>query len=90
MEDTATAEISRAQVWQWVHSPQAYLSDGRKVTKELVLRLVPEEIEKIKTLFGEKNFASGKFELARQIFEPLALNDQFIEFFTLAAYKYLE
>jgi malate synthase len=52
--------------------------------------LVPEEMEKIKTQFGEINFAAGKFDLARQIFEPLALNDQFIDFFTLAAYQYLE
>jgi malate synthase len=45
---------------------------------------------KIKILFGEKNFSMSKFELARQIFEPLALNDQFVEFFTLVAYKYLD
>jgi malate synthase len=90
MEDTATAEISRAQVWQWVHSSQAYLSDGRKVTKELFKQLVPEEMEKIKNLFGEQNYASGKFAIARQIFEPLAVDDEFIEFFPLVAYKFLE
>jgi malate synthase len=90
MEDTATAEISRAQVWQWVHSPQAYVSDGRKVTKEMFSQMVPEEMEKIKALFGEKLYSSGKFELARQIFGPLVLDDQFTEFFTLSAYQYLE
>ncbi len=90
MEDTATAEISRAQVWQWIHSPTASLSDGRKITADLYRSLVPQELEKIKDLYGEKAFNAGKFTLAQQIFDQLVLDDQFVDFLTLIAYRYLD
>ena len=90
MEDAATAEISRAQAWQWTHNPNAVLSDGRRVTLELYHRLLPEELENIQALYGEKLFASGKFETARQIFDRLVTSDQFSDFLTLVAYDYLD
>src|SRR5207249_4157411 len=54
MEDAATAEISRAQVWQWIRNPRGILSDGREVSKELFHALLAEELEKIKSMVGEK------------------------------------
>src|SRR5712672_2152356 len=64
MEDAATAEISRAQVWQWIRHPRGTLDDGRKVTKELFRSVLNEELAEIKTKIGEKRFASGKFDVA--------------------------
>jgi malate synthase len=90
MEDTATAEISRAQVWQWVHNPKAFLHDGRKVNIELFRNMVPEELGKIKQFIGEKLYASGKFDLARQLFDALVTEDEFVDFLTLVAYDQLD
>jgi malate synthase len=90
MEDAATAEISRAQVWQWINSPLAALTDGRKVSASLVRSLIPEEMEKIKALYGEQLFASGKFDLACEIFEKLVTSEDFASFLTLFAYPYLD
>ncbi|MGE5222277.1 MAG: malate synthase A [Omnitrophica WOR_2 bacterium] len=90
MEDTATAEISRAQVWQWIHSPQGRLVDGRKITAELYQALAPEELTRIRELYGDQLYQAGKFEQARQIFDQLVLNDQFVDFLTLVAYQDLE
>ena len=52
MEDAATAEISRSQVWQWIRSPKGKLDDGRKITKEMVAGMIPEELAKIRDLLG--------------------------------------
>jgi malate synthase len=90
MEDAATAEISRAQVWQWIHSPLGRLADGRKVTQELYRSLLPEELEKIKALYGEKAFAAGKFDLAVQVFDQLVTAERFIDFLTPLAYEHLD
>ncbi|MGH7496735.1 MAG: malate synthase A [bacterium] len=89
MEDTATAEISRAQIWQWLHREQVTLSDGRKVTPQLYHEMLAQEMAKIKTMLGEKRFAEGKYEIARRLFESLALADEFAEFLTLEAYEHL-
>jgi malate synthase len=89
MEDAATAEISRAQVWQWINSPNGVLADGRKVTVELVKQLLPEEIEKIRQLYGEANFAASKIPQAREVFEKIVTEKQFEDFLTLVAYEYL-
>ena len=70
MEDAATAEISRSQVWQWIRSPKGVLDDGRKVTAELVRALVPEELAKIKA-----GGFDGKFDRAAQIFEQMSTQD---------------
>jgi len=90
MEDTATAEISRAQVWQWINHPTAEIADGRKVTAELVRSMLPEEMEKIRSLYGDELFAAGKFQLAGEIFERLVTAKDFAEFLTLIAYDYLD
>src|SRR6202045_4727716 len=80
MEDAATAEISRAQVWQWIRNPRGVLSDGRKVTKDLFHAVLSEELETIKSLVGEKQFANGKYQEAADLFDELTTNDQFAEF----------
>ncbi len=90
MEDAATAEISRAQVWQWTHHPHAKLDDGRPVTLDLYRQFLPEEMEKIKALVGPEAFARGRYEQARQLFDQLVTQDTFSEFLTLGAYAYLE
>src|SRR6201998_4652987 len=69
MEDAATAEISRAQVWQWIRRPRVVLSDGRKVTKELFHAVLAEELEKIKSMIGEKQFSNGKYGEAAALFD---------------------
>jgi malate synthase len=84
MEDAATAEISRSQVWQWIRSPKGVLDDGRKVTAELVRALVPEELAKIKAGGFE-----GKFDRAAQIFEQMSTQESFAEFLTLPLYEEL-
>ncbi len=89
MEDAATAEISRAQVWQWVRSPQGALADGRQVTGELASALIPEELAKIRDLYGERLYSAGKFELAAQLFEQLTTGDEFVSFLTLLAYRHI-
>jgi malate synthase len=88
MEDAATAEISRAQVWQWVRR-QAKLSDGRVVTKELVVQTIQEELEKLKGTLGADRFQKGKFDLAAQLFEQMMTSANFDEFLTLKAYEYV-
>ena len=88
MEDAATAEISRTQVWQWLKN-QAKLDDGRILTPEMVLEWEKEELENIKEYVGEERYANGKFELATELFNDLVLNENFDEFLTLKAYQYL-
>ena len=86
MEDAATAEISRSQIWQWIRSPKGVLDDGRKVTKELVTRLTAEELAKTPAMVGREVYASGKYEEAARMFEQLSENDEYVEFLTLPAY----
>jgi malate synthase len=88
MEDAATAEISRAQVWQWVRH-KAKLSDGRTITKELVDQTLREELEKLKAMLGAERFQQGKFELAAELYEKMMTTPQFDEFLTLKAYEYV-
>ena len=88
MEDAATAEISRAQVWQWVQH-KAKLSDGRVVTKELVVQTIKEELVKLKQMLGESRFSGGQFDLAAKLYEQMMISDQFDEFLTLKAYQYV-
>ncbi len=90
MEDTATAEISRAQVWHWVHHPGTRLADGREVTAEMYRKLVPDELEKIRVLYGDRNFAASKLQEATSLFNRLILAPEFPEFLTLMAYEELD
>ena len=90
MEDAATAEICRAQLWQWLHHPTAALSDGRKVSESLYRQFLAEELEKIKTLYGSPTYAASKMEDAIKLFDDLVTSDQFAEFLTLSAYEKLD
>lgn len=89
MEDAATAEISRTQVWQWIHHG-ATLDDGRPVTMELYNELVPQELEKIKEYVGAEAFENGRFDEARELFDQLIESKEFIEFLTLPAYDRID
>ena len=91
MEDAATAEIARAQVWQWVHHG-AELDDGRKITPDLVRELETEELEKIREEIGDDEWfeKEGRPGLSRELFEAVALADEFVEFLTLPAYERLQ
>jgi malate synthase len=89
MEDAATAEISRSQIWQWIRSPKGVLEDGRKVTRELVRKLLPEELARAKTLLGAEGWAAGRYEDAARLFEEITTRDDYVEFLTLPAYQLL-
>jgi malate synthase len=86
MEDAATAEISRSQIWQWIRSPKGVLDDGRKVTRELFLKLLPEELARVRTLLGEAAWESGRYDAGAKLFEQLTASDDYVEFLTLPAY----
>jgi malate synthase len=89
MEDAATAEISRAQVWQWIRHPEGKLSDGRPITVELVRALVQEELAKIEAGLGAQRYAAGRFGLASELFDRLTTSETFTEFLTLPGYEYV-
>lgn len=88
MEDAATAEISRAQIWQWVRHG-ATLEDGRTVTADLVREVLDQETAKIREQVGEDTWEAGRPRETREIFERVALSEELIEFLTLIAYEYL-
>jgi malate synthase len=89
MEDAATAEISRAQIWHWIRSPQGVLADGRKVTRELFQALLPEELKRVREMLGDKQYATGRYPEGARMFEELTLSDDFVEFLTLPAYEWV-
>jgi malate synthase len=89
MEDAATAEISRSQVWQWVRHG-ASLSSGQRITRDLVRQIEDEELSKIKDSLGAEAFDAGRFGEARELFEAVALSEQFVEFLTLPAYGHID
>jgi malate synthase len=83
MEDAATAEISRSQIWQWIHNDIELADTGETVTRELVERIIAEELEKIA---AEPGYDEGLFAQATALFREVALDDEFAEFLTLPAY----
>ena len=89
MEDAATAEISRAQLWQWVHHPNGKLKDGRKIDQNLYLKFADEEVAKINSMYQQKGIALPKLKDARKLLDELVLNKEFPEFLTLLAYQQL-
>jgi len=89
MEDAATAEISRVQVWQWIHHPKGILEDGRKVTAELTEQIIEEELEKLKQKLGSEAYASGQFARASELFRQMTIRDEFVDFLTIPGYEYL-
>ncbi|WP_342527582.1 malate synthase A [Chryseomicrobium sp. FSL W7-1435] len=90
MEDAATAEISRTQVWQWIRHPEGKLEDGRKITAELVDQVLEEELQKLQGQFGKDVYDNGRFGEAASLFRRLVLNDEFFEFLTVPGYDQLE
>jgi len=90
MEDAATAEISRAQVWQWIRHPRGVLSDGRKVTKELFRSVLEEELAKVQASIGQERYKKGKYSEAADLFGRITTNEQFAEFLTLPGYERLD
>jgi malate synthase len=83
MEDAATAEISRSQVWQWIRSSKGKLEDGRKITADMVRAMIPEELLKVKETAG----SGATYDRAAQIFEEMSTAEDFAEFLTLALYE---
>src|SRR5467141_4446722 len=89
MEDVATAEISRSQVWQWCRHA-ARLAEGPTVTADLVREIADEEMTNLRTRHGEELWKKGRFAEARQVFEEVALAEKFPAFLTLVAQRYID
>jgi malate synthase len=89
MEDVATAEIARSQVWQWLHNG-VKTSDGSIVTEELVRSIVHEELEKISSAVGGEAYGEGRWNEALSVFEDVAMGEEFVEFLTSRALPLLE
>jgi malate synthase len=90
MEDAATAEIARAQLWQWIRHEAGRLDDGRDVTLELVRQWQREALEEIRREAGDEAFAAGRFEQASELLDEVTASDEFVEFITLPAYSKLD
>jgi len=90
MEDAATAEISRAQLWQWINHPDAALDDGRKITLDLFRSMMKVEMEKIEAEVGAAHFQQVKYEQAATLFDEIIAAESLAEFLTLSAYDHLE
>ena len=88
MEDAATAEISRSQLWQWLQN-KVVLDNQKVLNEKYYHRLAMEEFEKIRKLVGDENHEKQKYRLAEQLLDILVVNDNFIEFLTIPGYKYI-
>ena len=88
MEDAATAEISRSQLWQWLQN-EVILDNQKVLSEKYYHRLALEEFEKLRKLVGDENHEKQKYRLAEQLLDILVVNDNFIEFLTIPGYKYL-
>jgi malate synthase len=89
MEDAATAEISRAQLWQWIRHPEGKLNDGRKIDTALFRQFLGEEVEKIKATMGNF-YQNSRLDTAAKLFDELTTGDEFVEFLTLPGYRLIE
>jgi malate synthase len=90
MEDAATAEISRSQVWQWIHSPLGVLDDGRKVTLDLVRSMIPAALSVVNEGVGKGRFIAGNYEQGAAVFDELISADHIPEFLTNYCYAVME
>ena len=88
MEDAATAEISRSQVWQWIHSASGVLDDGRKVDAELFRTMVAEELDSIHGKYPES--LAPYFDRAAALFDDISTSEDFVDFLTLPAYRMID
>ncbi len=89
MEDAATAEISRSQIWQWIRSPKGVLEDGRKVTVELFRQILAEELPKVRAIVGEDAWKTGHYERAAKLFDEITTGE-YVDFLTLPAYQLID
>jgi len=89
MEDAATAEISRSQIWQWMRSPKGVLDDGRKVTRDMFRKMLPEELARVRRELGEEAWKAGRYEEASKLFDEITTSDDYVEFLTLPGYEQL-
>jgi malate synthase len=89
MEDAATAEISRAQVWQWLQL-KARLDDGHEATPELFRQLLESEMSRVKGEVGAAAYEGGRFPEAIKLFTEMSLADSFEEFLTIPAYRLID
>jgi malate synthase len=90
MEDAATAEIARAQLWQWIHFPGGVLEDGRRVTAQLVHDALMHEMETVRLQFGDEHLRSRRYKLAAELLERMITQETLPEFLTLEAYAHLD
>ena len=86
MEDAATAEISRSQVWQWIRSPKGKLEDGRDIDVDLFHQVLGEELAKVQEQFG----AAGHYEEGAKLFDQITASEDFVDFLTLPAYEQID
>ena len=89
MEDAATAEISRSQIWQWIRSDKGILDDGRKVSVELFRQLLAEELPKVRTYLGDEGYKAGKYEEGAKLFDRITTGE-YVDFLTLPAYAAID
>ena len=90
MEDAATAEIARAQLWQWARHERGVLEDGRDIDLELIERWQAEELDKIRADVGDEVFERGHYQAAANLLAEATASDEFIEFLTLPGYERLD
>jgi malate synthase len=90
MEDAATAEISRSQVWQWVHNDVVLSDTGEQVTADTVRKVIDGVMADLQAEAGDEAFGKGRWADARTVFEQVALADDFVDFLTLPAYALLD
>ena len=90
MEDAATAELSRAQIWQWVHQATGVLDEGRNITYDLFKSLLREEMDKIREQLGDSAFENGHYQRAAELLDEITEQDEFSPFLTLVAYADIE
>jgi len=89
MEDAATAEISRSQIWQWVHNGVS-TAEGTAITPDWVRQVEDEGLAKVRAVVGDERYDAGRYTDARELFEQVAIADDFVEFLTLPAYERLD
>jgi malate synthase len=89
MEDAATAEISRAQIWQWIRHPRGCFADGTKITAPLVEQVLGQELNSLREQLGPAGYAQSRFDEAGALFLSISTAQEFVEFLTLPAYEHL-
>jgi malate synthase len=90
MEDAATAEIARSQIWQWIRHPKGVLDDGRRVTEAMVRQISQEELARLRNELGEAAFAAGNFTRAAALLDSITTSPVFDTFLTLPAYRAID